>query len=99
MARAQSQPKPSLGLKPTWLGLELSQNPQHLVSGPSEVQILDVSSQKEFSERESDREEVGLFRFREKHTPQTMCGPSQRVSGAWKCGVVSFYRLGNFICK
>ena len=26
------------------------------------------------------------------------CGPSQRASAAPKCGVVSFYRLGNFIC-
>ena len=38
-----------------------------------------------------------LFRFREKHTPQTERGPSQRASAAVKCGVVSFYRLGNFI--
>ena len=36
--------------------------------------------------------------FREKHTPQTECGPSQRVSAvALKCGVISFYGLGNFI--
>ena len=41
-----------LGLEPTWLGLEPSQHPQYLVSGPSEVQVLDVSSQKEFSERQ-----------------------------------------------
>ena len=41
-----------LGLEPTWLGLEPCQNPQYLVSGPSEVQVLDVSSQKEFSERQ-----------------------------------------------
>ena len=35
--------------------------------------------------------------FREKHTPQTKCGPSQRVSAAArKCGIVSFYGLGNF---
>jgi len=27
----------------------------HLVSGPNEAQVLDVSSQKEFSERQSDR--------------------------------------------
>ena len=29
--------------------------PKPVVSGPSEVQVLDVSSQKEFSERQSDR--------------------------------------------
>ena len=35
-----------LGLGPTWLGLEPSQNPQYLVSGPNKAQVLDVSSQK-----------------------------------------------------
>ena len=36
--------------------------------------------------------------FEEEHTPQTECGPSQRVSLATsKCGVVSFYGLGSFI--
>ena len=44
-----------------------------LVSGPNEVQVLDVSSKKEFSESQSDREEVDLFRHREKHTPQSVC--------------------------
>ena len=87
-----SPAKPSLGLEP-------SPNPWYLASGLNKAQVLDVSSQKEFSERQSDREEVDLFRFREKHTSQTECGPSQRVSTAWKCGLVSFYRLGNFICK
>ena len=39
-----------LGLEPTLLiGIT------HLVSGFNEAQILDVSSQKEFSERQSDR--------------------------------------------
>ena len=37
------------------LAHEPSQSPQYLVSWPSEAQILDVSSQKEFSERQSDR--------------------------------------------
>ena len=41
---------------------------------------------------------MGLFRFREKHTAQTNCGPSQRVNAALKFGVVSFYRLENLIC-
>ena len=43
------------GLEPMWLGLESSQNPQYLVSGPNEAQVLDISLQKEFSERQSDR--------------------------------------------
>ena len=37
------------------LGLKPSQNPQHLVSGPNVAQVLDASSLKEFSERQSDR--------------------------------------------
>ena len=41
---------------------------------------------------------MDLFRYREKHTPQTECGPSQRANAAAKFDVVSFYRLGNFIC-
>ena len=41
---------------------------------------------------------MDLFRFREKHTPQTECGPSQRMIVALKFGVVSFYKLSNFIC-
>ena len=41
---------------------------------------------------------MDLFRYREKHTPVTECGPLQRASKALKFGVVSFYRLGNFIC-
>ena len=48
--------------------------------------------------RYSVTDKVDLFRFKEKHTPQTECGPSQRVNGAVRCGMVSFYRLGNFIC-
>ena len=51
-----------------------------LVSGPSEAQVLDVPLQKEVGERQSDRKEVDLFR--KKHTSQTECGPSQRVSVA-----------------
>ena len=33
------------------LGLESSQNPWNLVLGPNEAQVLEVSLQKEFSER------------------------------------------------
>ena len=49
------------GLEPMGLGLEHSQNPvfhlrsQHPVSGPNKAQVLDVSSQKEFIERQNDR--------------------------------------------
>ena len=52
----------------------------------------DVLSQKEFSERQSDRQEVDLFR--EKHTPQTECRPSQKVRMIPVYGVVSFYGGG-----
>ena len=68
MAGTQTQSKPCFGLEPTWLGLEPNQNPaldlnahgwdsnpQYLVLGHKEAQVLDVSSQKEFSERQSDR--------------------------------------------
>ena len=43
--------------------------------------VLVASSQKEFSERQSDSWEVDLFR--EKHTPQTECGSSQKEEAAW----------------
>ena len=90
------------------LGLELGQNlawdlnkthspPTEitdLVSGPKEVQVLDVSSQKKFSERQSDRQEVDIFR--KKHSPQSVGHHRVRVT-APKCSVVSFYGLGNFI--
>ena len=79
-AGIQTQPKPSLGREAMWLGLEPSQNPQYLVSGPSEAQVLDVLSQKEYRERRSDRYKVDLFRFREKHAAQSECGPSQKAS-------------------
>ena len=91
VAGTQAQPKPCLGLKP-------SQNPWYLVPWPHEAQFLDVSSQKEFSERQSDREEVDLFRF-PRQTHSTECGPPQRASmAAVNCGMLSFYRRGNFIC-
>ena len=35
--------------------------------------------------------------FREKHTPQTECGPSEKIGTALNCGMVSFYGLGNSI--
>ena len=42
----------------------------HLVSGLNETQVLDVTLQKGFSERQSDKSEVDLFR--EIHIPQTV---------------------------
>ena len=43
---------------------------------------------------------MDLFRYREKHTPadRGCVDHQQRVNAATKFGVVSFYRLGNFIC-
>ena len=49
-----------------------------LVSGSDKAQVHDISLQKEFSERQSNRWKVNLFR--EKQTPQTECGLSQRMS-------------------
>ena len=43
------------GLESMWLGLKPSQNPVYLVSGLNEAQVLDVSLQEEFRERQSDR--------------------------------------------
>ena len=51
-----------------------------------------ISHGRKNSVRESDREEVDLFR--EKHTPQTESGPSQKAGVAPGYGVVSFYRGG-----
>ena len=55
VAGTQTQPNAYLGLEPAWLGLKPSQKPQYLVVGPREDQVLDVSSQEEFSERQSDK--------------------------------------------
>ena len=44
-----------LRLKPMWLGLKTSQNPQYLVSGLNVAQVLDALSLKELSERQSNR--------------------------------------------
>ena len=48
MSGTRTQPELCLRLEP-------SQTPQYLVSGTNEAQDLDVSSQKEFSDRQSDR--------------------------------------------
>ena len=79
-----------LGLEPMCLGCEPSLNPQCLVSGPNEAQVLDVSLQKE-SVRDKVIGKKRVYLFEEEHTPQTECGPSQRASLATaECGVVSF---------
>ena len=39
-----------------------------------------------------------IYSDTERSTLQTECGPSQRANAAAKFGVVSFYKLGNFIC-
>ena len=46
---------PVWDLNQTWLWLKPNQNPWYLVLGHNKAQVLDVSSQKEFSERQSDR--------------------------------------------
>ena len=83
-------------------GCKHSQNPRasnwdhRPGSGPNEAQVPDVSSQKEFSETQSDRYEVDLFR--EKHIPQTrLWAIAEGSVVALKRGMVSFYGLGNFI--
>ena len=53
----------------TQIGLEpQSSEVTYLVSGLNEAQVLDVSSQTEFSERQSDRQEVDFLR--DKRIPQ-----------------------------
>ena len=53
------------------LGLEPGLNLWCLVLGHNEAQALDVSLQN-FSERHSERKEVNLFRFKEKHAPRAV---------------------------
>ena len=53
-ARTQTQPKPRLG--PTVL-IRIT----HPMSGLTEAQVLHASSQKEFSERQGDRQEIDLL--------------------------------------
>ena len=65
------------------------------MSGLPEDQVLGGSAQKEFSEKQSDRQEVDLLR--EIHTPQTEFSPFQKARVVPKYEVVSFYELGNFI--
>lgn len=54
-ARTRTQPKARLGLEPMVPDFRIT----HLVS---EVQVLHASAQKEFSERQSDRQEMDFLR-------------------------------------
>lgn len=62
------------------------------ISVPNEAQILDISYMKEISKRQRDRVS-GLS------AKQPECVGHCRVSVALKCGVVSFYDLGNLIAN
>ena len=42
-------------------------------------------------------DKVDLFRYRE-NTPPTVWAIAEAIAAAMKCSMVSFYRLGNFIC-
>ena len=59
------------------------------------VQVLDVSLQREFSERHSERQESGFLR-RETCSTDTVWAITEGESFS-KCGVVRFYGLGDFI--
>ena len=50
-----------------------------LASGPNEAQVLDVSSQREFSERQSDRLRSGLT-YRDTHPLERMQSVSEGKS-------------------
>ena len=106
MAGTQTQPKPILGLKPTWLGLRPSQNPvwdlnpakTHSTWFQDPVKLRFLMSH---HRKNSVREKVisKKWFYSERNILHRQCEPLQRVNVAVKCSVVaSFYRLGNFIC-
>ena len=104
MAGTQTQPKPILGLKPTWLGLRPSQNPVWDLNPAKthstwfqELRFL-MSHHRKNSVTDKVIGKKWIYSDTERSTLQTECGPSQRVNAAAKFGVVSFYKLGNFIC-
>ena len=81
-----------------------------LVLGPNETQVLvsmqkkfnveriqcrKISVQKQFKERDKVIGKMQIYS--EQHTPQTECGPLQRVNVVLKCGVFSIYWLGDII--
>ena len=57
-----------------------------------------MSHNRKNSVREKVRGKKWIYSDSERHTPQTKGRALQRVSAALKFGMVSFYRLGNFIC-
>ena len=65
-----------------------------MVSGLTEAQVLDVSLQKEFSEKVIGKKCLCLER--ETLNRQTV-GSSQKVTEALKFGVFAFYGLGSFM--
>ena len=85
----------------------------HPISGLNEAQVLDVTLQKGFNERQSDKSKVDLFR--DTHSIDRMqlvskdknglgrtifhrqCESHLRRQEALKHDVVRFYGLGNFI--
>ena len=56
-----TQQKLRLGLEPTFFFFPLIRI-THMVSGLTEAQVLCVSAEKEFRERQSDRQEIDLLR-------------------------------------
>ena len=104
MAGTRKQPKPILGLKPTWLGLIPSQNPVWDLNPAKthstwfqELRFL-MSHHRKNSVTDKVIGKKCIYSDTERSTLQTECGPSQRANAAAKFGVVSFYKLGNFIC-
>ena len=113
-ARTRTQPKPSLGPKPRWLRLEFSQNPawylnpcgwdsnrakthgtwfKHLM----ELMFL-MSQHRKNSVRDKAIGKKWFYSDSERSTPHRQSVGHHRCQCAAKCGTVSCYRLGNFIC-
>ena len=69
--------------QPTWLGLKPSQNPQCLVLRPNEPQVFDVSSQKEFSVRQSDKKWISSVRNTLRRMWAIVEGESSSHQVAW----------------
>ena len=93
-----------LGLEPTWLGLKPSQNPVWDLNPAKthstwfqELRFL-MSHHRKNSVTDKVIGKKWIYSDTERSTLQTECGPSQSTNAAAKFGVVSFYKLGNFIC-
>ena len=79
MTGTQTQPKPAWDLNARGWELKPSQNPLYLVSEPNEAQVLDVSSQKEFSERQSKK---WIYSDTERSTLHRLCAIPEGDSGS-----------------